>query len=230
VLVTFEGLDCVGKSSLIREVAAGLRATLPEHVLHLPDVSKSPTGRRLTEVYDGDELFGMPGADSTVISRCFAAAADLYYFDGALIAPMLAAGGIVLKERHLDTLIAHEAPVLTRRFGWTDQQAIEWLSSVLEPLQARPSLTILVEAPPDHQDRRLRERMQNSGRVLEPAEVRFNREVFRIRAEWYETLRLKDEPRWVSIANPDGEHAQSVARAIAAILDRRAAGLPAKPR
>jgi thymidylate kinase len=218
----------VGKSSLIHEVAAGLRSTLPEHVLQLPDVSKSPTGRRLTEVYDADELFGTSVADSIVISRCLAAAADLYYFDGALIAPMMAAGGIVLKERHLDTLIAHEAPVLTRRFGWTEKQAFQWLSSVLEPLQVRPSLTILVEAPHAHQDRRLRERMLRSGRRLEPADVLFNREVFRIRAEWYETLRQKDEQRWVSIVNTDGELAQSVASAIALILDRRAPDLPAK--
>jgi thymidylate kinase len=196
---------------------------LPEHVLQLPDVSKSPTGRRLTEVYDADELFGTTGADSTVISRCFAAAADLFYFDGALIAPMIAAGGIVLKERHLDTLIAHEAPVLTRRFGWTEKQALGWLASVLEPLQVRPNLTILVTTSHHHQDRRLRERVKRSGRVLEPTDVGFNREVFRIRAEWYETLRLKDENRWVSIANPDGKLDQSVARAIAVILDRRSA-------
>ncbi len=222
MLVTFEGLDCVGKSSLIHEVAAGLRSALHEHVVHLPDVSKSPTGRRLTEVYDADELFGPSGADSIVISRCLAAAADLFYFDGALIAPMVAAGGIVLKERHLDTLIAHELPVLTRRFAWSEQKACEWLSSVFEPLQVRPNLTILVETPHDHQDRRLRERLQRAGRELQPADAETNQEVFRIRGECYESLRLKDEHRWVSIVNPDGDLPQATDRVIAAILDRRA--------
>ena len=85
MLVTFEGLDAAGKSLLMREVAAGLRSTLSEHVLQLPDISASPTGRRLGEVFRADELFG--NVDSTVISRCLAAAADLFYFDGALIAP-----------------------------------------------------------------------------------------------------------------------------------------------
>ena len=204
----------------MRDVATGLRATLPEHVLQLSDVSRSPTGRRLTEVYQADELFGPTGADSTVISRCLAAAADLFYFDGALIAPMVAGGGIVLKERHADTLIAHEAPVLTRRFGWSDQQAREWLSSVLEPLQVRPTLTIFVESPLSHRERRLRERMQRAGRKLEPTQADIDREVFRIRAEWYEWLRSRDVDRWVSIANPDGDLPEATAQAITAILDR----------
>src|SRR5438477_2527886 len=128
MLVTFEGLDGGGKSSVMREVAAGLRATLIEHVVQLPDVSRAPTGRRLNDVYQADELFGQGIADATVISRCMAAAADLFYFDAALIAPMVAAGKVVLKERHVDTLIAHEGPVLTRRYGWSEQRAYEWLS------------------------------------------------------------------------------------------------------
>jgi thymidylate kinase len=213
VLVTFEGLDAGGKSSLMRDVAAGLRSALPEHVLQLPDISRSPTGRRLTEVYHADELLGQTDADSTVISRCLSAAADLFYFDGALIAPMVAAGGIV------DTLISHEAPVLTRRFGWAEQQACEWLFSVLEPLQVRPKLTILVEAPLSHRERRLRERLQTARRELEPADADIDREVFRIRGEWYERLQLKDGNRWVSIANPDGDLPLATAQAIAAILD-----------
>ncbi len=227
MLVTFEGLDAAGKSSLMRDVATGLRSTLPEHVLQLSDVSRSPTGRRLTEVYQADELFGPTGADSTVISRCLAAAADQFYFDGALIAPMVAAGGIVLKERHSDTLIAHEAPVLTRRLGWSEQRACAWLSSVLEPLQVRPKLTIFVEAPLSHRERRLRERMERVGHKLEPTQVDIDREVFRIRAEWYERLRSHEVNRWVSIANADGDLPQATAQAITAILDRHAREHPA---
>ena len=60
MLVTFEGLDAAGKSSLLRDVAAGLRSTLPEHVLQSPDISGSPTGRRLGEVFRADELFARP--------------------------------------------------------------------------------------------------------------------------------------------------------------------------
>jgi thymidylate kinase len=218
VLVTFEGLDGAGKSSVMREVAAGLRSKLREHVVQLADVSQSPTGRRLNEVFHADEMFGQANADSTVISRCLAAAADLFYFDGALIAPMVAAGGVVLKERHVDTLIAHEGPVLTRRYGWSEQQAYEWLSLVLEPLQVRPKLTIMVEAPLRHRERRLRERLKRAGGKLERTEADVDRAVFRIRAEWYERLRLKDENRWTSIANPDGELDRAAARAIAEIL------------
>jgi thymidylate kinase len=222
VLVTFEGLDGGGKSSLMREVAAGLRSTLREHVLHLADISRSPTGRRLAEVFRADELFGQETVGSTVMSRCLAAAADLFYFDGALIAPMVAAGGVVLKERHVDTLISHEGPVLTRRYGWSEERAYEWLSSVVEPLQVRPKLTIMVEAPRSHRERRLRERLKSAGAELGRTEADVDRAVFRIRAEWYERLRLKDGNRWVSIANPDGELRRATARAISEILERHA--------
>jgi thymidylate kinase len=225
VLVTFEGLDAAGKSSLMRDVAARLRSTLPDPVLQLPDISQSPTGRRLGAVFRADELFG--NVDSTVISRCLAAAADLFYFDGALIAPMVAAGGIVLKERHLDTLMSHECPVLTRRCGWSEQQAYDWLTSVIEPLQVRPQLTILVEAPLSHRERRLRERLKRSGAELGRAQAKVDRAVFRIRAEWYERLQSKEQNRWVSVANPDGDLPRAAAQTIAEILDRYACEHPA---
>lgn len=220
MLVTFEGLDCAGKSSLIRAVATELRSTLREPVLHLADISSSPTGRRLKEVYQADDLFGQGVGDTTVLSRCLAAAADLFYFDGALITPAVAAGAIVLKERHVDTLISFEAPVLVRQFGWSEQQACEWLALVLRPLQTRPQLTILVDAPLSQRERRLRERVKTAGGTLEPAQAEIDREAFRIRAEWYEKLTLKDQGRFIRIANPDGELAQSASQSVAAILDR----------
>ena len=218
MLVTFEGLDAAGKSLLMREVAAGLRSTLSAHVLQLPDISASPTGRRLGEVFRADELFG--NVDSTVISRCLAAAADLFYFDGALIAPMVAAGGLVLKERHVDTLMSHECPVISRRCRWSEQQAYDWLTSVVEPLQVRPTLTIMVHAPLSHREQRLRDRLRRSGAELEPADAEVDRAVFRIRAEWYERLQSKNRNRWVSIANPDGDLPRATALAIAEILLR----------
>jgi thymidylate kinase len=132
---------------------------LREHPVLLPDISQSPTGRRLVEVFRADELFGKEHVGSTVMSHCLAAAADLFYFDGALIAPMVAAGGVVLKERHVDTLISHQAPILTRRYGWSEDRTLEWLSFVVAPLQIWPALTILVEAPLSHRERRLRERL-----------------------------------------------------------------------
>jgi thymidylate kinase len=206
----------------MREVAAGLRRTLREHVLQLADISQSPTGRRLHEVYHADELFGKRSGNATAISRCLAAAADLFYFDGALIGPLEAPGRVVLKERHVDTLLSHEGPVLTIRYGWPEQRALEWLSCVIAPLQVRPALTILVEAPEADRERRLRERTERAGRRLEPTEAELNRAVFRTRADWYERLRLRDRKRWVSIANPDGELSTAVSQVIAEVLNRQA--------
>jgi thymidylate kinase len=220
VLVTFEGLEGAGKSALMHEVAVGLRSTLGPHVWHLADISQSPTGQRLREVFRVDELFGEGNVGSTVMSRCLAAAADLFYFDGTLIAPMVAAGGVVLKERHVDSLMSHQGSSLSGRFGWSEERVHEWLSSVVEPLQVRATLTILVEAPSSHRERRLRERMHRAGADLGRTEAEFHRKVFAIHAEWYERLRLKDEDRWLIISNPDGEFARAADRAIAAILDR----------
>jgi thymidylate kinase len=227
MLVTFEGLEGAGKSALARDVAAVLRSRLQTHVLHLPDISRSPTGRRLDELYRAEELFGDGDGGSTAISRCFAAAADLFYFDGALIAPVVAAGGVVLKERHLDTLISHEGPVLTARLGWLEGRACEWLSSMFAPMQVRPTLTILVEAPLRHRERRLRERLRGVGAAVGRSAARIDREVFRIRARWYERLRLQDEDRWLCIANPDGELQRATDRAVTAIRDLLESAPPA---
>jgi|GEM_PF-2752768 len=223
MLVTFEGLDGAGKSSLVAEVAAGLRLLQPVQVLRLPDVSQGATGRRLSEVFHADELFGPGGADSTVFARCLSAAADLFYFDGALIAPILAsAPALVLKERHVDTIFAYEGPVLVRRCGWSEDRASEWLSSLFEPLEVRPTLTVLVEAPTNHRERRLRERVRAAGRTLDAAHLAVDRAAFRAYAEWYERRRLSDLDRFVRVENPDGEFEQVVQQVIAQILERLA--------
>jgi thymidylate kinase len=220
MLITFEGLDGAGKSSLIRDVAVGLRAKLREHLVQLPDISQSPTGRRLVEVFRAEELFGQGSVGSTAISHCLAAAADLFYFDGALIAPIVAAGGVVLKERHVDTLISHLAPVLTERHGWSEERALGWLSLVVAPLQVWPELTILVEAPLSDRERRLHGRLMRAGCAVGRTGLDVDRAVFCARSEWYERLRLRDRNRWLSIANPEGELPRATAQAIDEILDR----------
>ena len=220
MLVTFEGLECAGKSSLIREVAAALRGTLPQPVLHLADVSQAPTGRVLGEAFGADEIFGEGNSGSRVVSHCLALAADLFYFDGALIAPMVAAGGVVLKERHVDTLISYLGPALARQEGWSDERAVEWLSKVVAPLQVRPELTILVEAPFEHRERRLRERASAAGVTVSDAAFEVDRAAFRVRGEWYERLRMKDARRWSAVANPDGALATAADQATALILAR----------
>ena len=135
---------------------------------------------------------------------------------------MVAAGGVVLKERHVDTLMSHEGPVLTRRYGWSEQRAYEWLFSVVAPLQVRPKLTIMVEAPLNHRERRLRERVkERSGAELGKRQANLDRAVLRIRAEWYERLQLMDGDRWISIANPDGGLPRAARRVIAEILGRK---------
>ena len=222
MLVTFEGLDGSGKSSLMHAVAVGLRSQLSEHVTQLPDISQSPTGHRLKEVFGADSLFGQGIAAATVTSRCLATAADLLYFDAALIAPMVAAGGIVLKERHVDTLFSHQGPALAARLNWPEQRAHQWLTSVVGPLQVWPQLTILVEAPRAHRERRLRERSAAQATQLGGAELAIDRAVFRIRARWYAQLRSQDENRWVSIANPDGGLSRAASQAIAEIIGRHA--------
>ncbi len=146
MLVTFEGQDGAGKTTLLLATAAALTAQGVYNVV-VREFSTASTGRRLLDALSRDKfLRPAPDEDATHLTRALDVIADLLYQDEAEVSPALASGAVVLKDRHVDTVLSTQAVALTNH-GWAVPQALQWLEQVCSALAHRPDLTVHVQAP-----------------------------------------------------------------------------------
>lgn len=162
MLVSFEGQDGAGKTALLVAVHEGLqRLGMPSVVVE--EFSCSPYGQRLIEAVARDKfLRPVPGETATFRTRALEVVADLYYQDEREIAPRLEQGGIVLKDRHLDTILYTLTPTLVTAGAVRDEsRALTWLSVLCSELRYRPNLTVYVDAPLPVRLERIRQRQRH---------------------------------------------------------------------
>lgn len=148
MLIAFEGQDGAGKSALLRAVFTELtRQGVATRAVD--EFSNSPYGKRLVDALERDKFMRpTPGEAATTLTRILDVVADLYYFDERVIGPALQAGHVVLKDRHLDTVLYTAVPELVATGAvTTDSEALTWLSMMLSRLRYRPVVTVYVDAP-----------------------------------------------------------------------------------
>src|SRR5262249_35285261 len=143
MLVSFEGQDGAGKTSVLEGVAADLRDRGMD-VVTIEEFSASSYGRRLVDAVAADKfLRPVAGQDATIITRALDIAADLHYLDTRVIGPELARSAVVLKDRHVDTVLYTLAPSLLAESAFADPDApLACLNALVAPLLFRPALTV----------------------------------------------------------------------------------------
>jgi thymidylate kinase len=146
MLVTFEGQPGAGKSALIAEVERLLRAQ-GMHCASIGEVTTVPRERWLGAA----RWYHIPQVETEgparVIARALEAVLDLYHQDEYEIGPALSGSDVVLKDRHMDSLIYTLAPALgfLKAFH-THDRAVVWLGLMLSELKHKPDLTVYVDA------------------------------------------------------------------------------------
>jgi thymidylate kinase len=147
MLISFEGQDGAGKTALLIAVRDVLAAEGMSSVV-VEEFSGSPYGQRLIEAVARDKfLRPTPGEPATLRTRALEVVADLYYQDEREIAPALEYGHIVLKDRHLDTILYTLTPSLVAAGAIRDEsRALTWLSVLCSELRHRPALTVYADA------------------------------------------------------------------------------------
>jgi len=210
MLVTFEGLDGSGKSTIMSALHSELTALgLP--TLRLSEFSDSPHGDRLRSILKGDK-FLRAGQDSNAYARSLEIASDLYHFDRSVIARRHLEGIVVLKDRHLDSVVSCQGPEL-EALGLSTRQALMWLEAILSQLSVLPAVTFLMEASESTRVQRIRSRE----RLLEEANSSTvsteDLEVFRERSRWYDLLADRHPSRIMRVVN-EGAPAPDVAASI----------------
>jgi thymidylate kinase len=223
MLVTFEGQDGAGKSTLLRGVFTqlkmqGVAATTVD------EFSDSPYGQRLLDALARDKfLRPLPDEPATVRARALDIVADLYYLDERVIRPALAAGLVVLKDRHVDTIFCTQVPAITQA-GASDgeAQALMWLGMVLSQLQHKPAVTVCVEAPLKVR----RARIQHRDRHLTEARAHEISDddiaVFAARQRIMRQLVAAEPTRFAVIENGHRPLHEGVNEVLALVLARRA--------
>jgi thymidylate kinase len=204
MLVSFEGQDGAGKTSILEGVAAELRDRGMD-VVTIEEFSASSYGHRLIEAVAADKfLRPVTGQDATIITRALDIAADLHYLDARVIGPELVRGAVVLKDRHVDTVVYTLAPSLLAAGAFADPDAaLAWLNALVAPLRFPPALTIYVDAPLEVRLRRIR------ARVRSLAEDRANQvsdqdiEVFHARDRIAWRLISAEPHRFLTVVNGD---------------------------
>lgn len=218
MLVSFEGQDGAGKSSLLRAVFTELtrRGVI---AVAVEEFSDSPYGQRLVDALGRDKLLRPTvGEPATMLTRALEVVADLYYFDERVIGPALEAGAVVLKDRHLDTVISTLVPSLVQTGAIpTDVHALTWLSVLLGELRHPPDMTVYVDPPLDVRVARIRDRRQRR------VEVRGNHvsdedlAVFAARAREMQQLIAAKPDRFITVRNSNRELDEGVRQVVARI-------------
>lgn len=128
MLVTLEGLDGSGKTTVVRE----LKDRYPEAML-----TKEPT-----DSWYGDAVrrsIGDPEADA--LAELFLYTADHAAHLSETVEPALAADKLVISDRYLDSRIAYQGATLADRL----EDAPEFVRRVHEPFTIVPDLTIYLD-------------------------------------------------------------------------------------
>lgn len=211
--ITFEGIEGSGKSTQLDRLAAGLRARGLD-----PLVTREPGGTALGRALRALLLDPDPEARMrTPLTEALLMVADRHEHVRRVIAPALAAGRIVLCDRHVDSTLAYQGggsgvdPALLRSLN---AMAVEG---------TRPDRTLLFDLPVEMALRRMRER---AGRAATDAD-RFESETVafheRVRRAYLDIA--AGEPERVVVIDA-ARPAEAVAEAVQASL----AGWFAAPR
>ena len=193
-LVTFEGIDGSGKTTIARRVYRELRRRGVRAVL-TSEPTRSWLGTAVRRSYRDDVG---PFAESL-----------LFLADRARhteeIRRWLRSGKVVLCDRYADSTYAYQGA----RLAGSMKDPIRWLRSVSAPFVVQPDVTILLRVTPEQGLRRIARRASR---------IRFERRAFLSKvARNYE--RLARDPRFAVVdgSGPTGE----VTAAVLAILDSR---------
>jgi dTMP kinase len=171
-LVTFEGTDGTGKSTLISHVESRLDADVET----VGEFSQGPLGEELRRLLTEDKYLEVEKQGLTVVSMIVA---DHFYQVENEILPALTDGKVVLKDRYLETLQACEPRILENDYGF-EELAQEYVDTVESLTPLVPDLTLYLTLPREVQRQRLQERGEDAvdETVLDERET-----VYRQRAE-----------------------------------------------
>jgi len=153
-LITLEGIDGSGKSTVAKHIASRLAELMPERKLVLTaEPTAGKVGRILREELARTSNIEAESSAASRMQELFLFMADHAHHLSKTILPSLEAGAIVLSDRYADSTAAYQG--VTLRGIVPDP--VQWIQSILGPWNLPPDKTLLFVLDP----RSALERMQS---------------------------------------------------------------------
>ena len=152
VLITLEGIDGSGKSTVLRGITGKLKDGLPDRKLTFTaePTTRSRPGQVLREVFlkDGHSM------DAFELEELFLFLADHADHLAATVRPSLEEGHIIISDRYSDSTAAYQGATLQGIIP----DPVAWIRSTCQPWDIIPDLTLLFSLDPDLAMERIRQR------------------------------------------------------------------------
>lgn len=210
LLVTFEGQDGSGKSTLLGLTADALRQQNVS-VLVVPEFSANVIGEFLKRTLAENKFLRLNTAGPSALTETMYILSDLYSQDELEIRPALQRGLVVIKERHIDSILACQIPKIIDDYPSSDADRLfQWLTHASAQL-TEPDLTFFLCV----QEEVLRERITARGEQVSESDF----VIFKRRQAIYDRLAAENQKRWITLSN-DGDSVENT-QAITAHALRR---------
>ena len=192
LFVSFEGQDGSGKSTLLRLVTTRLKHAGLSSLI-VPEFSSRVVGKFLQKTLIANKFIRLDAPGPSALTETLYLLSDLYSQDEFEITPGLQQGGIVITERHLDSICACQLPKIMDDYPGNDQEQIfQWIHDICARLIV-PDLTIFLSVSDDE----LKKRIQGRGEQVTTSDFA----VFRNREKIYRRLAAENQHRWFEVIN-----------------------------
>jgi dTMP kinase len=146
-LISFEGLDAVGKTTLANGLFNYLTKVSRVPVKIFPEFSDSAIGELLIELIRQNNFVKLDPTANTPLAETLLLIADLCV-KSELLESSNKQLPIIIADRFFDSLIAYQIPRILRNNPHLDKGDItKWLTNFAEPILFRPNITFLIDLP-----------------------------------------------------------------------------------
>ncbi len=210
LLITFEGQDGSGKSTLLKLVGAQLKQE-NFSVLIVPEFSSRVLGKFLQQILIQNKFLRLNSAGPSALTETMYVLSDLYSQDEFEIRLALQQGKVVIKERHLDSILACQLPKIAEDYPESDTERLfQWLYQTCRQL-TEPDMTVFLRVS----DKELKKRIESRDEQVTERDFA----VFEKRQMIYDRLAVENRHRWLNVVND--EDPQAVVRIIIEEVKRR---------
>ncbi|MEI7424817.1 MAG: hypothetical protein WCK10_01715 [Candidatus Staskawiczbacteria bacterium] len=200
LLVNFEGQDGSGKSTLLRLVAERLE-TEGVLVTVIPEFSSNVVGEFLKGILKKNKFICFNKMGPSSLTETMYVLADLYSQDEIEITPAIKQGKVVLKERHIDSVLACQIPKIIEDYPSFDRKQLFYWFNQMSTYLTDPDLTFFLQVKNEILETRIKERGES---VCKNDFIIFGK-----RQIIYDCLAIEKKKRWISLHN-DGDPSGTV--------------------
>jgi len=192
LLVTFEGQDGSGKSTLLRLVETSAREK-GLTIVAVSEFSDRVIGKFLQETLTQNKFLRLNDSGPSALTETMYVLSDLYSQDEFEIVPALRQGAVVIKERHVDSIVACQLPKIAADYPQSDaERMFRWLQQACGQL-TQPGLTVFLRVS----DEKLKDRIEGRGEQVAESDLA----VFKERQVIYDRLAIENQHPWLEVVN-----------------------------